>query len=530
MFHKIYSTVFKNKIIKGTFILTIAGFCTRLIGFLFRIFLTGKIGAEGLGIYQLIFPIQIICYSICAAGFETALSKLTAEAVGKHKDSSVYLKICICTSLIISCVVSAIIYNFSGFISNRIILEKRCNSLIKILALSIPCSSIHACINGYFFGMRRTKIPAVSQIVEQLMRVISIILFIVYLEHNSLAVTPAVAVVGTVAGEISSMLYCVFNIRKTLFTKKQPIKSLIAPQKPVPDNLHNSASATTLNRNLLYQNIRNIFSLSLPISLNRLMVSILQSIESVLIPNMLILYGLSSKKALGTYGILMGLVIPLILFPGSVINSLALLLLPTISEADSNHNTSKISKTINHSLAICCIFGIFCSAVFICYGHDIGHILFSSQEAGNYISSLGYLCPFIYISVTLSSIINGMGHTSVTFAFNIITTILQIAVIVFIIPRYGISGFIIGFIVSNALNSILLFLYMRHNISTSINVFSMIIYPILTLFVLIECIQFVFLWIPFIHPFVRMILSIILLIIGYIYIMRKELEELINSI
>ncbi len=504
MFSRISSLILKNKIIKGTFILTFAGFSTRIIGFLFRIFLTGKIGAEGLGIYQLIFPIQIICHAICAIGFETAISKLTAESVSKKNNSGeVYLKICLILSIVLSIILSLVIYNFSDFISSRILLEKRCNTLIKVLAFSIPFSSMHACINGYFLGQKQTKIPAESQLIEQIMRVISIVAFIFYLEQRSIPVTPYVAVIGNVVGEMSSMSFCLFHVHKKLFTK-------------------------TSVKNFSKKNISNVLYLSIPISMNRLMISTLQSIESVLIPNMLIIYGLSSKKALGIYGILMGLVLPLILFPGAIINSLSLMILPAVSEADSSNNIPKIVYTIKHSLKICCIFGIFCSFIFVQYGTSIGIILFSSAEAGKYISLLGFLCPFIYISVTLSSIINGMGHTSVTFVFNIISTLIQIGTIIFIIPQYGIHGFINGFLISNALNALLLFIYTVHLTPFEINLFSVCIYPILILFVLGKCVNYIFSLIGFTNSCFAVILSIISIACGYILILKKEIKDMLT--
>ena len=158
MIKSIYKTLIRSNIIKGTLILTAAGFATRIIGFFFRIFLTGKIGAEGLGIYQLIFPIQTICYSICTIGFETAISKLTA-AYAQQKNSSAlrYLKCALILSVLISLVMSALIYCNSEYLSSRILMEPRCNNLIKVMAFSVPLASIHSCICGYYLGRKKNE-------------------------------------------------------------------------------------------------------------------------------------------------------------------------------------------------------------------------------------------------------------------------------------------------------------------------------------------------------------------------------------
>ena len=128
-----FSVITNNKIIRGTFILTFSSFISRIIGFLFRIFLTGKIGAEALGIIQLIFPIQIICCSICGFGFENAISKLTAESkVYKDNSKNTYFINGVFISFLISIIVMFFTFSFSEIISNRYILEPRCNVYWKL--------------------------------------------------------------------------------------------------------------------------------------------------------------------------------------------------------------------------------------------------------------------------------------------------------------------------------------------------------------------------------------------------------------
>lgn len=507
MLKNIQKTLFNSKVIKGTLILTAAGFATRIIGFFFRIFLTGKIGAEGLGIYQLIFPIQVICYSICTIGFETAISKLTASSLqSKNAQALRYLKCGLILSLITSFIISFFVFSNSEYLSSRILLEPRCNNMIKVMAFSIPLASIHSCICGYYLGRKKTDIPAVSQLIEQLARVISIILIITYLERINVEITPIIAVFGSAVGEIISVSFCLLHVRKVLFSKK---------------NIH-----------LKYREFKtlssSILSLSVPITLNRLMLSILQSIQSILIPNMLILYGYSPAKALGIYGILLGLVLPLILFPGAFVNSLSLLLLPTISEAESIHNTNKIKLTTEKTFDFCCLFGIFCAAIFIRFGNEIGIFLLSNNEAGTYISLLGILCPFIYITSTLASIINGLGHTTTTFVFNIISTLIQIVSIVFIMPEYGIMGYIGGFLLSNILSAICLFIYAKRLIHIKLNICPVIIYPSLVMFILIRIMD---LFIPKIFTgmtLISVLVSFFIITILYCMIFKKIIKNTIR--
>ena len=493
------STITNNKIIKGTFILTLSSFISRIIGFLFRIFLTGKIGAEALGIIQLIFPIQIICCSICGFGFENAISKLTAESkVYKDKSTNTYLINGIFISFILSLIVMFFTFTFSEIISKRYILEPRCNILLKIMSISIPISSIHYCIYGYYLGHRNTKIPAISQIIEQIVRVLSIFIFIFIADINNYKITPSFVITGTVIGEASATIYCILMLKKSKVSLN-------------PDNINKA-------------NIKEVLSLSTPLSLNRLLSSILQSFQNILIPNMLIIYGLSNSEALGVYGIITGIVIPLVFFPSAIIHSFCLMILPTISEANSRKNNSKINLATNKSIELCIILGVFCSTIFYNYGNVIGELLLNSSDLGRYVSLLGLVCPFIYISAILISIINGLGHTGVTFIINIITSVLQIFLIASVIPKYGVLGFIFSFIIGNVFTSVILFVYTKTKIKISSSIiFTLILSVVTALFItnlanwILGCVG---------NKIIKVSCHFCIYIIGYCVIFRKKIFRL----
>ena len=423
---------YKNSpLVKGTLILTIASFITRIIGFLFRIFLTHKIGAEGLGIYQLIFPIQLVCYAISCSGVELAISRLTAA----HK-SCQYLKYGLLISLLAGIFCSIFIYVFAPYICTNIIFEPRCENLIRVLAFMIPFSCIHACISSYFIGRKQVRITALGQMIEQISRVLAITFFIYLFEYLDLFVSPLCAVLGSLCGEICSTIFCILKFY-----------------------FHSNSCKGAVQSTKKTHYFTEILTLSVPVTLNRLMLSILQSIQSVLIPSMLILYGLSSKESLEIYGILLGLVLPFLLFPGALINAYSTLLLPEISKAQSCNDLKKIERTTKKTIYFCSIFGMLCSFLFIVFGNLFGIYLLHSKMAGTFVCELGIVCPFIYLNQTLSSIVNGLGKTGITFLLGTFCTVLQILLIVKLMPAIGIAGYIISFFVTNALNSALLFGY-----------------------------------------------------------------------
>ena len=163
----------KNPVVFGTLLLSFAGILSKIIGFFYRIFLSRTIGAEGLGIYQLIFPISTICFAITVSGISTSLSKFVAEY--KERDPSApkrLLRFGLLLSSLLSIGAMLILFRYSSFIAANILLEPRCEPLIPILALSIPLASFHSCIHGYYYGKKKAGIPAASSFIEQFVRVI----------------------------------------------------------------------------------------------------------------------------------------------------------------------------------------------------------------------------------------------------------------------------------------------------------------------------------------------------------------------
>ena len=141
----------KRPLIAGTMLLTLAGLFSRILGFFYRIFLSRTIGAEGLGIYQMIFPIHGIAFALCAGPIQTSISRLTAASPEKGK---AIFRTGLTISLAIAMTLLFGVRFSKEFLASHILLESRCEPLLPIMALSIPFSAIHACICGYYYGCK----------------------------------------------------------------------------------------------------------------------------------------------------------------------------------------------------------------------------------------------------------------------------------------------------------------------------------------------------------------------------------------
>ena len=137
----------KHSMITGTLLLTAAGFAVRILGFFYRIFLSRTIGAEGLGLYNLVHPLYGICFALCAGSIQTAISRCIAANLSHRK---LFFRTGLMISLSIAAILAVVLSVGSQFLADQVLLESRCGELLRLMALSIPFSAIHACVNGYY--------------------------------------------------------------------------------------------------------------------------------------------------------------------------------------------------------------------------------------------------------------------------------------------------------------------------------------------------------------------------------------------
>ncbi len=444
-----------HPLITGTLILTLTGLVSRFIGFFYRVFLSNVFGAEGMGIYQLISPVLALSFSLTVSGIQTAISKYVASetTTRDYRSSFRTLWTGFLLAMFLSAVCASVIYLYADQIAVTFLLEERTAPLLRIIALSIPMASVHSCINGYFYGIRKTAIPAFSQLAEQVCRVGSVYLIYFICQRHGLTPTISFAVVGLVIGESASMIVSVVAILSRAHHVFPAVSHhKMPPAHPVPSR-HSPTLSTVC---ATYRHIcGQLLQLAVPLSANRLILNLLQSVEAIYIPNRLMAYGLSNADALGVYGVLTGMSLPLILFPSAVTNSISVLLLPIVSEADAGGNHKAVKRAILTSIRSCLLLGFFCTTMFLLFGRMAGRLLYGSELAGSFILTLSFLCPFMYIASMLNSILNGLGKTIQTFLFSVVSLLLRLVFVFFAIPRFGIQGYLWGMLASQILQTLL---------------------------------------------------------------------------
>ena len=441
-----------HPLITGTLLLTTAGLLARILGFFYRIFLSRTIGAEGLGIYQMIFPVYGIFFSLCAGSIQTAISRFIA-ADPDHAKRTLLSGFSI--SFTLSLAAALMIRHFSEPLAEHILLEPRCAPLLSVMAFAIPCTSIHACICGYYYGKEKVSVPAASQLLEQMIRIFTVFQLVSVCIEKQIPVTVSLAVFGLVAGEAGSALFVlIFFLLFHEFHENTGRSYSVGPA---------------------------LLALAAPLMANRLVLNLLQSTETIMIPERLTVYGLTRSQAVRTYGTLTGMAMPFVLFPSALVNSLAVVLLPVTARHQSAGNDSGIADGISMAFRYSLYLGIFCVGVFTVFGEALGLQIFKSQDAGSFIQILAWLCPFLYLATSSGSILNGLGKTKLTFFHHLISLLVRIAFVWFGIPEFGIRACLWGMLASEIFLALLHVLALRRIVPCDWNAWILIGKPVFCL-------------------------------------------------
>ncbi|MCI5648513.1 MAG: polysaccharide biosynthesis protein [Fusicatenibacter sp.] len=459
----------KKVLLIGTFTLTSAGLLSRVIGFFYRIFLSQMIGAEELGIFQLIAPVYALMLSVCVGGIQTALSRFIASstAANDREKALRFLFVGTLTAAVLSLSAGILLYQFADLIGYGLLLEERTIPILRVIAFAIFPASIHSCLTAWYFGQNKTAVPSLCQLLEQCTRaaVTYAVCRISLLQGQTL--TASVAAIGTVAGEIAS---CV--VTSLFLAASSPLHSAARlPDYPVRDYFS------------------PLMGMALPLTLNRIFINLLHGIESVLIPGRLLLFGLTQKESLETLGILIGMALPMISFPSTITHAVSVMLLPDIAKDQAAGKKESILATTEQTIKYCMVLGIYAVGAFFFYGSKMGLVLFRSEQCGTFLGILSFLSPFLYLEATLTSILNGLGKTTLVFFQNIVGILIRILFVWFLIPEKGILGYLYGMLASELAITLMNLYFLRREIPFELHPFHNLLLPIASLILSLQLTQ-----------------------------------------
>ena len=415
----------KKTLITGALTLTAANIITRLFGFSYRIFMASAIGAEGMGLYQLIMPVYSLAWAISCSGITTTLSRLVAaeQARGEFGNMRRLLRLSLIITIAIGFTLTVVLYFFAGFIGESVLNDGRITLSLRLLSGAMVFMAAGSCIRGYFLGLQKAVIPAASQIIEQMTRMIVILMLAGTFIPRGLEYASAAAVIGIVAGETLSFVFV--YLAYLGHKNKLPLNPASMQQK---------------------QALLAIAAMAAPLTLNRISSSFLSAVENVLIPQRLQLWGHTAEEAMAVFGKITGMAMPLIFFPSAILVALSVSLVPSIAEARAVGLIGRVNSTISKSIVLTSIIAFGAGLIFVVLHDEIGQIVYR-QDLGGLLLILGLMCPFWYLNITFSGVLNGLGEQIFIFRNSLLASLINIAFTYFLVPVYGVTAFLAGWFV-----------------------------------------------------------------------------------
>ncbi len=449
----------KKTLVKNTLILTLASVITRALGFVYRVYLANTIGALGMGLYGLITPIYVLCWALACSGFNTTISKEVSSynAKGDTYNQRRVLKLSSLMSVTIGTISSLILYIFASFIAKRFYMDEELILPIKVLSFSVPFMALGSCIRGYFLGIQNTAIPALSQLLEQIVRMSVVFVFSSTFIPLGQSYAVTLCILGIVVSEIVSCFFVLICYKKIKIRNKNLNKS--------------SITALQLGTSL--------FLMALPLTLNKVSGSLLGTIEHMLIPIKLQEFGLTQTTAIENFGKITGMTIPIIYFPSALLTSISISLVPAISESISIGDKKSIDSLIRKSIKFTVITGCFAGAIFSSFSKEIGILIFN-QDLSKDLFIFGLMCPLLYMQMITGGILNGLSEQLFIFKNSLISSIIVIFFIYFFMPIFGLDAFLVGLFVSAIITNTLALSKISDKSNTNTKIIDIFYLPVLS--------------------------------------------------
>ncbi|MGI5884557.1 MAG: oligosaccharide flippase family protein [Candidatus Spyradocola sp.] len=399
----------RNKAIQGVMLLTMSSFFLRGIGMLYRIVLSERIGMEGMGLYQLIMTVYGLFSMLACAGLTITVSRLCAERPEAARSAvhaaSLYAGV-------LGLVLGMGLYFAADGIAANLLGDARASKALKWIAPSLPMMGISAALRGYFLSRGDVAHPTIAQMTEQVVRV-GLVLFLLFsLKIEELSQACAAILFGATAAEAVSLLLC------GLFYAR--------------------SGEATLERIPL----RDVLTGVLPIWLGALLQCGMQTAENLLIPVLLKLSGASASHALEQYGLLSGMVLPILLFPAAFPAAVGTLLLPEIARESARGRPERVRALTRKTLAAAVYMAVFFCALFLLFGQNLMDLLYGNEAAGGLLTLLTPLLPLLYVESICDAMLKGLGRQGATLVIETVDSALRILGILVLLPRLGMMGYV----------------------------------------------------------------------------------------
>lgn len=446
------------KFFRSGILLTIVGLAMRTVSMFFGAFVSRTVGAEGVGIFTIVMTVYSFSVTLATSGVSLTVTRLVASAIGegKGKEVSRVLRGALIYALCFGLLASLLLFFGAELLSVKILSDERTVSSLKVLAFSLVPIALGSVFTGYFVGVKRVGFNAILQFFCQTVKILLTVILVTKMLPFGLIASVVALCLGITLTEIVGFLLIFLEY---LYDRHKNFKGTAKVEKA---------------------NLSAVSKMALPLAFSAYVRSVLLNVEHILIPKRLRDRGESNSEAYAHYGILHGMALPLILYPMSPLSSFSGLLVPEFAENDSSGNKARMnriaSEAMNTTLAYATV-----SAVFLwLFSEELGYVVYKSYEAGGYIAMLAPVVPIMYLDHVTDSMLKGIGEQVFSMWVNISDSLLSVALVWFLIPRLGISGYALVIVIMEAYNFILSVMRLKKRIDFSLNLTEYVFLPFLS--------------------------------------------------
>lgn len=387
----------KEKFIKSTIILVLGGILTKILSLVIRIITTRIVGTYGIGLFMLIAPTYNLFITISSFSLSIAISKLVSE--NKRNNKKLILNI-LPVAIIFNIIIIIILLISSKFIAVSLLKNKYLYYPILSIMFTIPFVTISSIIKGYFYGKENMLPSVISSLIEQISRIIIIILISPYLLDKGLIYAISGLVIFNGISEIISIIVLILFLPKHAKIKKSDLR-------------------------IDKTNIKDIFGIALPNTSSRLLTSIGIFLEPIIITFVLLKIGKTNDFITREYGIISGYVLPIVTLPSFISYSVSTALLPVISKYNEQRNYIAIKRKLKQAIMFCLVLGIFTSIILILFPNFFMKLLFKQAIGINYLKLASILYILFYVQAPIISFFQGTNNSKIVFYITLIGIIVK---------------------------------------------------------------------------------------------------------
>jgi len=417
----------KRSMFYSAILLTCVNLLLRMVATSFQVYLSGTIGAEGVGLLQLVLSVGSMAMVAGMAGIRTATMYLTAEEVGRKRPGSIIWVLSGCTlySMITSCFVGLTVYFGAPFIAQRWIGDPQIVDAIRLFSAFLPVNCLCGVMVGYFTGSNRITTLASIEIAEQFCTMLCTVLLLKCWAHGDAARSCLAVVLGSGLGA------CLTLISLLILRLKEPRVS--SPRIKVGRRLCRTAIPLAMADNLRTG---------------------ISTVENLMVPKRLALYH-GAQSPLAAFGTVCGMVFPILTFPMALLFGLTELLIPELARCNAAGSQMRIKYLVKRCLRIALLFGTLCGMILYLCAEPLCMTFYKSTEAGKYLKWFSPLAVLLYCDAVTDAMIKGLGQQRASVQYNIFTNTMDVAFLYLLLPRYGIFGYFVSFTVTHVINFLL---------------------------------------------------------------------------